>query len=81
MGPHLKSTFKCIEVHLVASASLFAEKSAVPVRVSPSEWLMSSRRVGPGDDRTGPNVDSHKQSGPRLILRGSFVYLTVHKLL
>lgn len=44
------------------------------------EWLMSSHKAGPGDDGMDLNVDSHKHSGPSLILRGSFVYLTLHKL-
>ena len=48
--------------------------------VSPLEWLMSSHHADPGDDGIGLNVDSHKHSGPSLILRGSFVYLTLHKL-
>lgn len=47
---------------------------------SPSEWLMGSHRAFLADDGTALNVDSHKHSGPSLILRGSSVYLTLHKL-
>lgn len=40
----------------------------------------SSHRGGAAADGRGPNVGSRKHSGPPLILRGSFVYLTLHKL-
>lgn len=42
-------------------------------------WWVHTK-PGPGDDGMGLNVDSHKHSRPSLILRGSFVYLTLHKL-
>ena len=50
------------------------------LRLSSLEWLMSSHQAVLGDDGIALNVDSHKHRGPSLILRGSFVYLALHKL-
>lgn len=51
-----------------------------PPPASSSPTGTSSHRGGAAADGRGPNVGSRKHSGPPLILRGSFVYLTLHKL-